>query len=208
MINKAIIILSILTLFSCDNIEKSDELYKRAINVYALSDLPNETKIDSSLALTNLALKYNADNVKALEHKTAMLFQIRDLQGAIETTDKIITELPKEPYYIFQNAILLYVDGDSLQADKLKNEAMLLYQDKLQKDINNFDLRFNYITYLEGIGDTISANRQLNILKDNHLEDYQREILENRPREINSIDRMREYFSGTLELNELIENKN
>ena len=198
----AILLISCLTIISCHNTEKSNVLMKQAIDVYMFSELNDNIKVDSSLLLTNQALKLDDKNFNALNHKSALLFRKKDGKELIKTADKLI-KLTDKPYYIYQKAVYLELEGNTNEAKKYYLKAKDKYQQLLKDFPKDFDLSIEYLVLLQTYGDTISSNKLINNIKKMDLLDYQKEVLNLNKNQSIAKEQIFKYWKGEIEYDQI-----
>lgn len=81
--------------------EIADEAYYNLAIIFF-----EENKYSAALPLIQKALEKNADIAHYLELKADILYQLGDLEGSLETFNKILTQSTKTPYYIHKLAFL------------------------------------------------------------------------------------------------------
>lgn len=198
----AVIIISCLILTSCRQSEKSNETMKQAMDVYLYSDLNDDIKIDSSLALTDKALEFDDQNFSALNHKMTLLFRKKDSKGLIQVTDRLI-ELTYKPFYFGQKAMFLELEGEIDEANEYYSKAIEKYDDYLKTDTLNFDLLIEYVGFLEASGDTTKANKTLTDMKEMDFEDYQIEMIDLYKEQTVSKKELIKYWTGEIEYEQI-----
>jgi tetratricopeptide (TPR) repeat protein len=201
-----LMILSCISLISCQQTDKSNELMKKAMDVYLFSESSEEVKLDSSLSLTNMALKVDDENISAYTHKAMLLFRKKDIHGLLETNSKMLELRPTKPFYLAQRALYYELDGDSLKSEEYYKRAISEYEKYLQQDSLDFNLRLEYIGILESYGDNISASAMLQRMNGFDYSEEQKEILEFY--ELNAAwkEQLLKFWNGELEYHE-IQNK-
>ena len=192
-----------LTIVSCRQPEKSKELMNQAIDVYLVSELDDNIKIDSSLLLTNQALEFDNQNFSAINHKTTLLFRKKDANGLIEAVDELIKLRPETPLFLGQKAMYLELQGDIEGAKDYYDKAIHKYQEHLETDTLNFDLMVEYVGILEASGDTLTADKTLTKMKEMDFEDYQKEILDLYKEEFVSKKQLLRYWKGEIEYDQI-----
>ncbi|MCC5917516.1 MAG: hypothetical protein JJU02_09350 [Cryomorphaceae bacterium] len=202
-IKLALLTICCLTLVSCRQPEKSEELMKQALDVYLFSKLDDSIKIDSSLSLTNKALELDNRNFSAWNHKTTILFRKKDVDGLIQIADKMIQLRPKKPIYLGQKAMFLELAGKPTEAKKYYAKAIEKYQNYLELDTLNFDLMIEYVGILEASGNIEKADITLNNMKKMDFEEYQLEILGLYKEQSVSKEQLLKYWSGQIEYDEI-----
>ena len=193
----------LITLASCNKSEKSNDLLKKATEVYFISNLPENIKIDSSLILTKKAIEVDNENVNALQHLSILLFKNKDIDGLLEVSDRLINLRPERATFLLQKGIYLEIKGNSSESKKYLKKSISKYEEHLDKDSLNFDLNIEYIDALNINNDTILANKKLNNLKKMKLEEYQIEILDLYNNQKKSINDLFKYWKGEIDYNEL-----
>ena len=188
---------------SCALKENSNDLIEQAVNVFLSPDIEENIKIDSSLFLTNKALKIDNQNFDALSHKATLLFRKKDLSGLIQLTNEMINLRPDYPIYIRQLALLLEIRGNTNEAQKLYKQSIEGYQRLIKTDSNNFDLLLEYYGSLKASGDSIGADSLLANLKQKELEDYQNEILNQYKDQYISKNEIIKYWKGEINYDQL-----
>jgi tetratricopeptide (TPR) repeat protein len=165
------------TIISCRQTEKSNEVMKEALGIYLSSELADSIKIEKSLELTNRALDLDNESISALTHKTTLLFRKRDIDGLLQTIDDLIKLRPEKPYYLVQKAIYLELNGDNSIANEYYDSAFNKYQKHLKIDSLDFNLWLEYVGLLEVTGDTTSASETLARMDSTNFGDSQKEML-------------------------------
>jgi len=196
-------ILILLLLCSCSSSEESKGQLDEALFIYYQSELDEETKIDSSLILVNKALQFDDENFKAHSHKQELQFRKRDLKGIIETTDKLIKLRPNYPDLLGQKAFLLELVGDSITSKKLYQKSLSLYEEYIEEDDSDFNLKISYLGMLQASGDTTSANYLFKEMKENAETDWQRFTLEGWRKVVISNETIAKYWNGEIEYEEV-----
>lgn len=175
---------------------------KQAMDVYLYSDLNDDIKIDSSLALTDKALEFDDQNFNALNHKMTLLFRKKDSKGLIQVTDRLI-ELTYKPFYFGQKAMFLELEGEIDEANEYYSKAIEKYDDYLKTDTLNFDLLIEYVGFLEASGDTTKANKTLTDMKEMDFEDYQIEMIDLYKEQTVSKKELIKYWTGEIEYEQI-----
>ncbi|MEE4247696.1 MAG: hypothetical protein V2I33_20015 [Kangiellaceae bacterium] len=168
---------SIVLLYSCNDKENSQELTKRAVQIYLDHELDEDKKINQSLSLINSALNYDSENIAALNHKRTLLFYKKDIEGLLNLSDKFLEIAPNSPFYLGQKGLYLEIDGDIKLANTYYDKAITTYEKRLRKDSLNFDLYIEYLGILGLAGDSSTVDIELKKLKNQNLENYQHDIL-------------------------------
>jgi len=189
-------------MISCRQSEKSQEMMKQAMDVYLYSEVKDDVKIDSSLALTNKALEFDNQNFSALNHKTILLFRKKDSKGLIQVSDKLI-EITDKPFYLGQKAMYLELQGNSHEAEEFYSRAIAKYQEYLKTDTLNFDLMIEYVGILEASGDTLKADKILSDMKEMDFEDYQIEMLDMYKEQSVSKEQLVKYWTGEIKYDQI-----
>ena len=197
-----VIIISSLILTSCRQPEKSKEAMKQAMDVYLYAELNDDIKIDSSLALTNKALKFDDINFSALNHKAILLFRKKDSKGLIQVADKLI-ELTGKPFYFGQKAMYLELEGKTQEAKEYYSRALKEYNEFLRSDTLNFDLMIEYVGILEASGDSLKADKILTEMKEMDFEDYQIEMIDLYKEQAVSKKQLIKYWTGEIEYEQI-----
>jgi tetratricopeptide (TPR) repeat protein len=197
-----LLIISCLTLISCRHSEKSEETMKQAMEVYLNTELNEDIKTDSSLALTNKALEYDDKNFSALNHKATLLFRKKDSKGLIQVADKLI-ELNDKPFYLGQKALYLELEGRTQEAKEYYSKAIAKFEDYLMSDTLNFDLMIEYVGVLEASGDTLKADKTLSEMKEMDFEDYQIEMIDLYKEQAVSKEQLFKYWIGEIEYEQI-----
>ncbi|MEX2231419.1 MAG: hypothetical protein WD824_04630 [Cyclobacteriaceae bacterium] len=203
--SKALIlmILGCISLISCQQADKSNELMKKAMDVYLFSESSEEVKLDSSLSLTNMALKVDDENISAYAHKAMLLFRKKDIHGLLETNSKMQELRPTKPFYVAQRALYYELDGDSLKSEDYYKRALREYEKYLEQDSLDFNLRLEYIGILESYGDTVSASSNLQRMRQFDYPEEQREILEFYEPNAAWKEQLLKFWNGELEYDEI-----
>lgn len=183
--------------------EKPDTFLKKALDIYYSSELEDSIKLDSSLAFTKKALESNSKNVDALLHQQLLFLRMKDINSLLETNDALISLRPNIPTFLAQKAIYLELKGDSINSVIAFKKALSKYEEYLKNDTLNFDLRFEYIQMLEAYGDSISANRNLEIMNTLTLEAYQIEILEIYKQQPSFKTQLIKYWNGEISFKQI-----
>ena len=198
-----LILICALLIYSCAPKENPNDIIQQAINIYLSPNIEENIKIDSSLFLTNEALKIDNQNFDALSHKATLLFRKKDLSGLIELTNEMIDLRPDYPIYVRQHALLLEIQGNTNEAQQLYKKSIEGYQKLIKTDPNNFDLLLEYYGSLEASGDSIGADSLLVNLKRMKLEDYQNEILDQYKDQYISKNEIIKYWKGEINYDQL-----
>ena len=175
---------------------------KQAMDVYLFAELNDDIKIDSSLALTNKALEFDDQNFSALNHKSTLLFRMKDSKGLIQVADNLI-ELTGKPFYLGQKALFLELEGKIDEANEYYSRAIEKYDDYLKTDKNNFDLLIEYVGILEASGDTTKADKTLSDMKEMDFEDYQTEMIDMYREQAVSKKQLIKYWTGEIEYEQI-----
>lgn len=201
-IKRTLYIISCFTIISCSQPERSKEMMEQAINVYLDSELDDQTKVDSSLLLTNKALEFDDKNFSVLNHKATLLFRKKDSKGLIQVADKLI-EMSDKPFYLGQKAMYLELEGETDEAKEYYSRAITKYQKYLKTDNLNFDLMIEYVAVLEASGDTLQANQILADMKEMDFKEYQLEILDFYQNKSASKEQLIKYWEGEIEYEQI-----
>ena len=198
-------ILGCISLISCQQTGKSNELMKKAMDVYLFSELSEEEKLDSSLSLTNMALKVDDENISAYTHKAMLLFRKKDIHGLLETNAKMLEFRPTKPFYLAQRALYHELDGDSLKAEEYYTRALTAYEKYLEQDSLDFNLRLEYIGILESYGDTVSASSNLQRMRQFDYPEEQKKMLELYEQKSASKEQLVRFWNGEIDYDEIEE---
>ncbi|MFC6999042.1 tetratricopeptide repeat protein [Rufibacter roseus] len=177
---------------------------EKAMDVYLSSELDDKIKIDSSFSLTSIALELDSKNIQALTHKTTLLYRKKDIEGLIRTVDELIVLKPEIPQFLGQKALFLELKGDTTLAKEYYARALNMYEDYLNKDSLNFDLRLEYIGMLEAAGDTASANREFELMKLKDYKDFQKDILDKYKDIYVSKEKLTKYWTGEISYEQIV----
>lgn len=205
-INQIIILISLFVITSCNHTEKSNELMQKAMNTYLDKTLPDQTKVNRSLELTNKVLDYNPKNTYALRHKMSLLFRQKKSKELINTIDQLILLRPEKPYYITQKATFLELFGDSTTSRTLYNKAGIQYEEHLKQDSLNFDLLLEYVQFLDTSGDSKASNQLLTKMKEMPFEDYQKEVLHHYKNQQQTKLQLAKFWAGEIKFNAITRN--
>lgn len=192
-------------MWSCNNEDKSNEILKQALDVYGFSELDDQTKVDSSLFLTNQSLELYGGNIAALKHLVVLRFRKKDLNGLIETFEILIDQNPTKPYYLGQKAIFLELKGEEALATEYYEDAFEKYEYYLVGDSLNFDLWMEYIGLLDMSGDTLLANMKLEKLKGLSSSESQKEMLTMYNGGNHNKKWLKQYWDGKIDYNQLLD---
>lgn len=187
---------------ACKQPEKSKQIMQEALNVYLDAKLSETKRVDSSLILTNKALRLDKNNFSALNHKTALLFRKKDVKGLIQNTEELI-KLTNKPYYLGQKGVLLEFQGDTVNAKECYSRALNQYEQLLSNNQKNFDLQLEYATMLQMANDSAKASKVFQDLKSMDLEDYQIEIIDINKENLNFKEQMLKYLKGEIGYDQL-----
>lgn len=171
--------------------------------MYLFSESSEEVKLDSSLSLTNMALKVDDENISAYAHKAMLLFRKKDIHGLLETNSKMQELRPTKPFYVAQRALYYELDGDSLKSEDYYKRALREYEKYLEQDSLDFNLRLEYIGILESYGDTVSASSNLQRMRQFDYPEEQREILEFYEPNAAWKEQLLKFWNGELEYDEI-----
>lgn len=201
-----LILISLFVITSCNHTEKSNELMQEAMNTYLDNTLPDQTKVNRSLELTNKALDYNPKNTYALRHKISLLFRQKKSKDLINTIDQLILLRPEKPYYMTQKATFLELFGDSITSRTLYNKAGIQYEELLKQDSLNFDLLLEYVQFLDTSGDSKASNQLLTKMKEMPFEDYQKEVLHHYKSQQQTKLQLAKFWAGEIKFNAITRN--
>ena len=196
-----------LSFLSCQQPDdRSEKELQKAMDVYLNGELEDSLKTERSLSLTNRALELDEENLQALNHKATLLFRKKDIDGLIEIADKLIRLKPEKPFYLGQKAIYLELKGSSKEARKYYEKAIRTYQEILKTENPDFDLMLEYVSILEASGDTLTANKTLEKMKEMDFEDYQKEMVDLYKEQAVPKERLIKYWNGEIQYEDIGEN--
>lgn len=202
-----ILYLLIFAQLGCKQEKDTSEYINRAIEIFINSNNTDTIKLDTSIMLLNKALQVNNKDEYALELKSAILFKLRKGKELIDVADNLIQINPKNPRYISKKALYLDLTGRKMKADSLYQDAIHIYQELIEKEENNFNLKLEYLGTLEAMNDTIATSHYLSELKTQNWNSTQNQILNEYNKSTISISRMYEFWEGKLEYDEMEETK-
>ena len=139
---------------SCQNKEASEELRWQAQQLYYSDELERETRADSALVLTNLALEEYDENISALEFKASLVFRTKDSLELIGVLDKLIEIRPDKPFFLGHKAMYLLFMGEENESLELLKRSFKMYEGYLQQDSTDIQLYYEYMNTLIYVGDT------------------------------------------------------
>lgn len=180
---------------------------KEAMDIYLFSDLPDSTKVEKSLTLTNRALELDNHNLPAITHKQTLLFIKKDIEGLLKTTDYLIQLMPKKPYYLGQKALYLELKGDSVHAREYYDRSISMYEEYIKTDSLDFNLMLEYANVLGTSGDTTSANQTLERMLKMNFDEPQKQIIEFSKTQSFSKKNVKRYLKGEIEYEQIVEEK-
>ncbi|WP_028375087.1 tetratricopeptide repeat protein [Leeuwenhoekiella sp. MAR_2009_132] len=173
-----LIIILIFTATSCNKKEKSTELTKQAMAVFTEYKLDNETRIDSSLTLLNLAIELDKNNFKAYENKYGLLSQKKDINGMFSCVNKMVELRPNQPYWKLIKGFVFDLKKDSINALKLYKESVNQYKNILKVDSTDFNLKLEFVTALRTVNKNKSADSILKKMQTDYKTKNQMQILD------------------------------
>lgn len=194
----SLLIISIFTLVSCvSKREKSGQLSEQAFEIYFLNnDLDKVIRADSALTLYNKAIELDSLNTEALENKIPILTEKRDVNGLIETTNRLVNIFPDKPYYKLQLGIFFLVKGEKEKGDETLKDALNDYKDQLDGDLDNFDFNMEFLTALTANEKIDEAEAHINLMKAKGYLKFQNQILEVYKIEVNAKEKTIKYFNS------------
>ncbi len=151
-------------------------MMNKAMDVYMSTDLEQDSRVDSSLRLTEQALELDPENFSALIHRGTLCYERRDLEGLLRNADALMAYSP-DPMFIGQKAVYLELKGDSASAKRSYDLALRGYEKLFNEDSSDFGFRLNYIGLLHLVGDTLAAKDHLARVARMDLNDMEREAL-------------------------------
>lgn len=166
------------TFVSCNTKEKSTELTKQAMAVFTDYNLDNKTRVDSSLTLLNLAIKFDENNFKAYENKYGLLSQKKDTEGMFKCISKMVELRPNQPYWKLIKGFVFDLKNDSINAQILYNESVNQYKNIIKVDSTNFNLKLEFVTALRTVNKNKSADSILKKMQVNYKTEHQMQILD------------------------------
>lgn len=181
---------------------------KEAMDVYLLSNPPENDNVEKSLALTNEALELDDHNLSAWDHKVRILFYKRDLKGLLKVSDDLIELMPNRPYYLGQKALYLELNGDTAQAKEFYDKSISMYQQYIKTDSLDFNLMMEYVTFLEASGDTTLSGRTLKKMQRMNYDDYQKQVIQAVKQQRVQKERMKSYLSGEISYDQIATDEN
>jgi len=176
--NKILLIICCVLLFSCDNNEKSNELVKKANGIFINSELNNKIRIDSSLSVINKAIKLNENNFRAYEAKFIILSEKKDVDGMLKSSSKLIELRPNQPYWKLKKGFVLDLKNQPKKANDYYLKSIKEYKSLFEEGFNSFDLKLEYITALRAINQKDKVDSILSKMKTEYRSETQKQILE------------------------------
>lgn len=176
--NKILLIICCVLLFSCDNNEKSNELVKKANGIFINSELNNKIRIDSSLSVINKAIKLNEYNFRAYEAKFIILSEKKDVDGMLKSSSKLIELRPNQPYWKLKKGFVLDLKNQPKKANDYYLKSIKEYKSLFEEGFNSFDLKLEYITALRAINQKDKVDSILSKMKTEYRSETQKQILE------------------------------
>ncbi|TRW95583.1 tetratricopeptide repeat protein [Flavobacterium gawalongense] len=171
---KLIIVTLFLSIISCEGQEndenriKAKSLVKQANELFMKSNLEEQTKLDSCIALIDNAIKIDGKYFNAYYAKSKFLTWKKDIKESIKNNEKMMQLRPFQPLWKIQRGLFFDIDGNKIEAEKNYAIGIKEYEDLLKTEQkNDFNLRMEYVSALETKGDIKKAEQELeNVYRD------------------------------------------
>lgn len=166
---KKLLILTIFfSIISCkgqeneENHKKAKDLVNQANIYFSKSNLDEEKKLDSCIALINKAIYIDKTYFGAYYSKSKFLAWKKDIKESIKNNEKMIELRPNQPLWKIQRGLFFDIDGNKAEAEKNYLIGITEYENLLKTELkNDFNLRMEYLTALETTGDLEKAEKEL-----------------------------------------------
>lgn len=153
--------LSIFIFNACSNTPnpKAVAIHEQAVEIFTSSACDDYEAVDSILMLVDRARKIDPKYVEILEMKIGALFRIKDGKEILKTVTKLCKRHPKNRFYKTQKAFYLELEGKTREAKRLMHIIDQEYQSLINKNKTDFNLRLNYISFLDIKKDSIAMQK-------------------------------------------------
>ena len=177
--NKILLLLLFsLLIISCDNKEKSNELVKKANEIFNNSKLDKEIRLDSSLVIINKAIQLSENNFRAYEAKFSILSEKKDIDGMLKSSSKLIELRPNQPYWKLKKGFVLELKKQPEKANEYYLKSVKEYKNLFKEGLNSFDLKLEYVTALRAINQKEKVDSLLTKMTAEYKSEFQKQILQ------------------------------
>lgn len=197
--------LSIFIFNACSNTPnpKAVAIHEQAVEIFTSSACDDYEAVDSILMLVDRAQKIDPKYVAILEIKIGALFRIKDGKETLKVVNKLCKSHPKNLFYKTQKAFYLELEGKTREAKRLMHIIDQEYQSLINKNKTDFNLKLNYISFLDIKKDSIAMQKEIGNLKKMKWDENQTFILEHINEQINKSSYLEQYWQGKIDCHEL-----